>query len=106
VWSIGVITYILLSGLSPFLGDNDNETFSNITRGEFDFEDDAFEKISEDAKDFISSLIIKRKEYVISNLKHCILSKFLMLKPLTKMFFYTIPIEKDSPPCNASSTSG
>lgn len=64
MWSIGVITYILLSGLSPFLGDNDNETFSNITIGEFDFEDDAFDKISEEAKDFISNLIIKRKEYV------------------------------------------
>jgi len=61
MWSIGVITYILLSGLSPFLGDNDNETFSNITIGEFDFEDDSFDHISEDAKDFISKLILKRK---------------------------------------------
>lgn len=64
-WSLGVITYILLSGLSPFMGDNDNETFSNITRAEFDFEDEAFEKISDDAKDFISNLLVKRPEYVI-----------------------------------------
>lgn len=62
MWSVGVITYILLSGLSPFLGDDDNETFSNITRGEFDFDDEAFEKVSDDAKDFISSVIVKRKE--------------------------------------------
>ncbi|CAL8094223.1 unnamed protein product [Orchesella dallaii] len=61
-WSVGVITYILLSGLSPFMGDNDNETFSNITRAEFDFDDEAFDKISEDAKDFISNLIVKRPE--------------------------------------------
>uniref|UniRef100_A0A8B9SPZ6 Myosin light chain kinase 2 n=1 Tax=Anas platyrhynchos TaxID=8839 RepID=A0A8B9SPZ6_ANAPL len=26
MWSMGVITYMLLSGLSPFLGDNDTET--------------------------------------------------------------------------------
>ncbi len=65
-WSIGVITYILLSGLSPFMGDNDNETFSNITRAEFDFDDEAFEKVSDDAKDFITSLIVKRPEYVLN----------------------------------------
>ncbi|KAJ8253328.1 hypothetical protein GJAV_G00211680 [Gymnothorax javanicus] len=29
MWSIGVICYILVSGLSPFMGDNDNETLSN-----------------------------------------------------------------------------
>ena len=32
MWAVGVITYILLSGYSPFLGDNDMETFNN-TRG-------------------------------------------------------------------------
>ena len=32
MWAIGVITYILLSGFSPFMGDNDSETFTNISR--------------------------------------------------------------------------
>ena len=32
LWALGVITYVLLSGLSPFLGDNDGETFANITQ--------------------------------------------------------------------------
>lgn len=31
-WAVGVISYILLSGYSPFLGDSDQETFNNITR--------------------------------------------------------------------------
>lgn len=53
-----------LSGLSPFMGDNDAETFSNITRAEFDFDDDAFDAITDDAKDFIQSLLVKRKEWV------------------------------------------
>lgn len=44
------------------MGDNDAETFANITRAEFDFDDDAFSAITEDAKDFIMSLLIKRKE--------------------------------------------
>ena len=51
-----------LSGLSPFMGDTDVETFANITRAEFDFDDDAFADISEGAKEFISSLLVKRKE--------------------------------------------
>ncbi|KRT83908.1 protein kinase, partial [Oryctes borbonicus] len=51
-----------LSGLSPFMGDNDAETFANITRAEYDFEDEAFSTVSQDARDFIGALLIKRKE--------------------------------------------
>lgn len=56
-------TALRLSGLSPFMGDNDPETFTNITKAEFDFDDEAFDAVSQDAKDFISALLIKRKEY-------------------------------------------
>ncbi|XP_027020238.2 myosin light chain kinase, smooth muscle isoform X1 [Tachysurus fulvidraco] len=59
MWSIGVICYILVSGLSPFMGDNENETLSNVTSAAWDFEDEAFDEISDEAKDFISSLLKK-----------------------------------------------
>lgn len=49
-----------LSGLSPFMGDNDTETYANITRGEMDFDDEAFDEVSQDAKDFISKLLLKK----------------------------------------------
>uniref|UniRef100_T1P7Q7 Myosin light chain kinase, smooth muscle n=1 Tax=Musca domestica TaxID=7370 RepID=T1P7Q7_MUSDO len=62
MWSVGVICYVLLSGLSPFMGDTDVETFSNITRAEYDFDDEAFDCVSQLAKDFISNLLIHRKE--------------------------------------------
>ncbi|XP_034255052.1 calcium/calmodulin-dependent protein kinase type II-like [Thrips palmi] len=62
MWSVGVICYVLLSGLSPFMGDNDAETFANITRADFDFDDEAFDAISQDAREFISALLAKRKE--------------------------------------------
>ena len=39
MWSMGVIVYVLLSGLSPFMGDDDNETLQNVTSGEWDFDD-------------------------------------------------------------------
>ncbi|KAJ8343674.1 hypothetical protein SKAU_G00310030 [Synaphobranchus kaupii] len=61
MWSVGVITYMLLSGLSPFLGDNDAETLNNILHPNWDFDAEAFESVSEEAKDFISRLLIPEK---------------------------------------------
>ncbi len=59
MWSIGVICYVLLSGLSPFMGDNDSQTYNNITKAEFDFDDESFSDISDEAKDFITKLLVK-----------------------------------------------
>ncbi|OQV19462.1 Myosin light chain kinase, smooth muscle [Hypsibius exemplaris] len=73
MWSVGVICYILLSGLSPFMGDNDTETLSNVTNAAWDFEDECFDAISDDAKDFITQLLVKRPEKRITasqSLKH------------------------------------
>uniref|UniRef100_A0A8C1TTH1 Myosin light chain kinase 3 n=1 Tax=Cyprinus carpio TaxID=7962 RepID=A0A8C1TTH1_CYPCA len=61
MWSIGVITYMLLSGLSPFMGDNDTETMNNILHAKWEFDAEAFENVSEEAKDFISSLLVPTK---------------------------------------------
>ncbi|XP_028593692.2 myosin light chain kinase family member 4 isoform X1 [Podarcis muralis] len=66
MWSIGVIAYMLLSGLSPFLGDDDNETLNNILACRWNFDDQEFEKVSEEAKDFITKLLIKEKGWRIS----------------------------------------
>lgn len=30
MWAVGIITYVLLSGHSPFLGLNDRETLENV----------------------------------------------------------------------------
>lgn len=63
IWSIGVLTYVLLTGCSPFGGDNKQETFLNITKCLLTFPEDLFEDVSEDAVDFIkSTLRIKPKE--------------------------------------------
>ncbi|KAA0723534.1 Myosin light chain kinase 3 [Triplophysa tibetana] len=61
MWSVGVITYMLLSGLSPFLGDNDAETMNNILHANWDFDAESFENVSEEAKDFISRLLVPAK---------------------------------------------
>ncbi|XP_021322288.1 uncharacterized protein mylk4a isoform X2 [Danio rerio] len=65
MWSLGVITYMLLSGLSPFLGDDDNETLNNILACQWNFEEDEFSEVSAEAKDFISKLLVVDKSWRI-----------------------------------------
>ncbi|XP_025153244.1 obscurin isoform X6 [Harpegnathos saltator] len=56
MWTVGIITYILLSGISPFRGANDRETLTKIRSGKWDF-DDRWKNISNEAQDFIRSLL-------------------------------------------------
>ena len=44
--------------MSPFAGEDDNETECNIQNCEWDFDVEEFDKVSDEAKDFISSLLI------------------------------------------------
>ncbi|KAM9845036.1 uncharacterized protein mylk4a [Aulostomus maculatus] len=63
MWSLGVITYMLLSGLCPFLGDDDNETLNNILACQWNFEEQEFVDTSPEAKDFISRLLVVNKSW-------------------------------------------
>ena len=57
IWSIGVITYILLCGYPPFYGDTDNQIFDSVRTARFDFPSPDWDGISDKAKDFICSLL-------------------------------------------------
>ncbi|CAD5206687.1 unnamed protein product [Bursaphelenchus okinawaensis] len=59
MWALGVVTYILLSGGSPFLGASRDETFCNITAVKYHFSTQYFGKVSPHAKDFISRLFVR-----------------------------------------------
>ncbi|XP_015605421.1 probable serine/threonine-protein kinase DDB_G0278901 isoform X2 [Cephus cinctus] len=58
MWSLGVTTYVLLTGFSPFGGETDQETFQNISMGEVDFPEELFEDVSAQAKDFVAKLLV------------------------------------------------
>ncbi|XP_012540585.1 probable serine/threonine-protein kinase HSL1 [Monomorium pharaonis] len=58
MWSLGVTTYVLLTGFSPFGGETDQETFQNISLGEVDFPEELFEDVSVQAKDFLAKLLV------------------------------------------------
>lgn len=53
------------------MGETDIETMANVTIAKYDFDDDVFNEISEDAKDFIKKLMIKDKEYVLFSNHAC-----------------------------------
>ncbi|XP_018312659.1 calcium/calmodulin-dependent protein kinase type 1 isoform X1 [Mycetomoellerius zeteki] len=57
VWSIGVISYILLCGYPPFYDENDANLFAQILKGEFEFDSPYWDDISASAKDFIGKLM-------------------------------------------------
>lgn len=44
------------------MGDSDLETMANVTQAEFDFDDEAFDPISDEAKDLITKLLVKDME--------------------------------------------
>lgn len=58
MWAVGIITYVLLSGSSPFRGNNDRETLTRIQEGRWEFRESVWQHISADARDFISRLLV------------------------------------------------
>ena len=60
LWSVGVITYIMLCGKPPFNGDNDATIFNKIRKGMYKMDSEVWNGIiSNDAKDFINCLLCK-----------------------------------------------
>ncbi|CAM0911787.1 unnamed protein product [Alopecurus aequalis] len=57
VWSAGVILYILLCGVPPFWGDNDEKIAQAILRGGIDFSREPWPRVSANAKDLIRRML-------------------------------------------------
>lgn len=54
-----VLFLFRLSGMSPFQGSSDAETLALVTAAEWEFDEESFDEITEEAKNFISALLIK-----------------------------------------------
>ena len=57
IWSVGAMTYTMLSGLLPFVSDANQTVFQKASKGEYNFEQPVWDNISEDAKNFIEKTL-------------------------------------------------
>ncbi|CAJ1079028.1 kalirin isoform X2 [Xyrichtys novacula] len=73
VWSVGVLAYVMLSGVSPFLDESPEETCVNICRLDFCFPDEYFSDVSQAARDFVTSVLQqdpRKRQSATSCLQH------------------------------------
>ncbi|KAL3604261.1 hypothetical protein D5086_005120 [Populus alba] len=59
IWSIGVITYILLCGSRPFWARTESGIFRAVLRSDPNFEDVPWPSVTPEAKDFVKRLLNK-----------------------------------------------
>jgi calcium-dependent protein kinase len=80
IWSIGVITFCLLSGRPPFYSQNKEELFEKIKSSNVEFKSKIWEEISSEAKEFIKALLNKnpnKRPCARKVLNHPWLKKFM-----------------------------
>lgn len=61
MWALGVITFVLLCGYTPFWGGEENSTtllYQDICAGKYEFESQYWDMISDEAKTFIRKLLL------------------------------------------------
>ncbi|KAK4745285.1 hypothetical protein SAY87_011597 [Trapa incisa] len=90
MWSIGVITYILLCGSRPFWSRTESGIFRAVLRADPNFEDLPWPSVSREAKDFVKRLLNKdyRKRMTsVQALTHPWLRKDSLSIPLDILVF-------------------
>ncbi|KAL4656699.1 titin-like, partial [Arapaima gigas] len=63
MWSVGVLAYVLLSGLNPFTAENTQKMIERICNVDYTFDAEAFSDISLEAMDFIDRLLTKERKH-------------------------------------------
>ncbi|XP_069107585.1 twitchin-like isoform X2 [Argopecten irradians] len=58
IWSVGALAYLLVSGISAFQDRTEKDILSWVETCDWEFDDEGFELVSKEAKDFISKLLI------------------------------------------------
>lgn len=62
--SIGVLAYVMLTGISPFLGDDKQETFLNISQLNVSYNEEELQQLNQGAVSFIQTLLHKHPQSV------------------------------------------
>ena len=73
IWACGVIFYILLCGYPPFNGDTDDDIYDAILKGKFQFPEEDWDQVSDDAKDLIKKMLkkdVKKRLSALETMEH------------------------------------
>jgi len=62
MWSLGVVTYIMLCGSFAFDAEDEIELYQDIMEMRYEFRSPEWDNVSDDAKDFVSSLLTGPQE--------------------------------------------
>ncbi|XP_070841785.1 serine/threonine-protein kinase 17A [Chaetodon trifascialis] len=62
MWSIGVLAYVMLTGISPFLGEDKQETFLNISQLNVSYSEEELQQLDQAALSFIQTLLRKQPQ--------------------------------------------
>jgi serine/threonine protein kinase len=87
MWSIGVICYAALVGYPPFYDCSNEELIKNISHGYFEFNEPFWTNHSEEAKEFISKLLLVNPEErmtAIQALQSPFILRYNQNKPIRK----------------------
>jgi len=78
LWSIGVITYVLLCGYPPFYAQSQPGLFEKIINADYDFPEPEWSYISDTAKDFIRNLLVLDPKKRLTA-EECLVHPFLQI---------------------------
>ncbi|XP_076722616.2 striated muscle preferentially expressed protein kinase isoform X5 [Callospermophilus lateralis] len=59
IWPVGVIAFLCLTGISPFVGENDRTTLMNIRNYNVAFEETTFLSLSREARGFLIKVLVQ-----------------------------------------------
>ncbi|XP_049744227.1 striated muscle preferentially expressed protein kinase isoform X1 [Elephas maximus indicus] len=59
IWPVGVVAFLCLTGISPFVGENDRTTLMNIRNYNVAFEETTFLSLSREARGFLIKVLVR-----------------------------------------------
>ncbi|XP_058479215.1 serine/threonine-protein kinase 17A [Solea solea] len=62
MWSVGVLVYVMLTGISPFLGEDKQETFLNISQLNVSYMEEELQHLDRAAVSFMQTLLCKNPQ--------------------------------------------
>lgn len=66
MWSVGVLAYVLISGLNPFTSETNQQMIDNISNAAYSYDDESFTQVSVEALDFTDRLMTKDRKHRMS----------------------------------------